>query len=195
MSPVRLLISIAVLGGALTACSGDDTDASTSAAPDDGDGTTSSSVPDEALEPEITNNGDDVADSGETVRVHYAGTLDDGEEFDSSAGGDPLQFTVGVGMMIPGFDSAVEGMTVGESKTVTIAAAEAYGERIEDAIVEFPIADVPEEFRVEGMQVDLGNGLPSTVVEVTDDIVRVDTNHPLAGEALTFEITLVEIVA
>ncbi|MBA2337775.1 MAG: FKBP-type peptidyl-prolyl cis-trans isomerase [Acidimicrobiia bacterium] len=195
MSPVRLLISIAVLAGALTACGGDDPSAVTTVAPDDGEGTTSSSAPDDALQPDITNDGDDVADDGETVRVHYAGTLDDGEEFDSSAGGDPLQFTVGVGMMIPGFDTAVEGMTVGESKTVTIAAAEAYGERVEDAIVEFPIADVPEEFRVEGIQVDLGNGLPATVVEVTDDIVRVDTNHPLAGEALTFAITLVEIVA
>lgn len=194
MSPVRLLISIAVLTGALTACGGDDTEASTSAAPDNGDTAATSAAPDEAVQPETTNNGDDIADAGETVRVHYAGTLDDGEEFDSSTGGDPLQFTVGVGMMIPGFDTAVEGMTVGESKTVTIAAAEAYGERVEDAVVEFPIAEVPEEFRVEGIQVDLGNGLPSTVVEVTEDIVRVDTNHPLAGEPLTFDITLVEIV-
>ncbi len=98
-------------------------------------------------------------------------------------------------MMISGFDAAVVGMTVGETKTVTIPAADAYGERADDAIVEFPIDEVPEQFQVEGMQVDLGNGLPATVVEVTDEVVRVDTNHPLAGEALTFEITVVEIVA
>ncbi|CAN5478944.1 hypothetical protein BH24ACT7_BH24ACT7_05010 [soil metagenome] len=191
MSRVRRLIPIALLAAALAACSGDDAATSTTAVP--GDGTGATVAP--GVDASPAGNGDDVADAGEVVRVHYAGTLDDGEEFDSSTGRDPLEFTVGVGMMIPGFDAAVEGMTVGETKAVTIPAAEAYGERADDAVIEFPIADVPEQFRVEGMQVDLGNGLPATVVEVTDELVKVDTNHPLAGEALTFEITLVEIVS
>jgi len=185
------LIPIALLAAALVACGGDDAATSTTAVPGTGTGTAVAPGVDAAS----AGNGDDVADTGEVVRVHYAGTLDDGEEFDSSAGRDPLEFTVGVGMMIPGFDAAVEGMTVGETKAVTVPAAEAYGERADDAVIEFPIADVPEQFRVEGMQVDLGNGLPATVVEVTDELVKVDTNHPLAGEALTFEITLVEIVS
>ncbi len=193
MSLVRPLTSIVVLVVLLAACGGGDeagdTATSLPVTSTAGDGTTT--VPGSGP----TGNGDDVVDVGETVRVDYIGTLDDGEQFDSSFDrGDQLEFVAGTGQMIPGFDASVVGMTVGETKTVTIPAAEAYGERDEAAIVEFPIDEVPEQFRVEGTQVDLGNGLPATVVEVTDTVVRVDTNHPLAGEALTFEITVVEIV-
>jgi FKBP-type peptidyl-prolyl cis-trans isomerase 2 len=177
-----------VVAVVVAACGGDDdaTETSTSLPVIDTTGTSA---------PAAAGNGDDVVDVGETVRVDYIGTLDDGEQFDSSFDrGEQLEFVAGTGQMIAGFDDAVVGMTVGETETVTIPAVDAYGERDEAAIVEFPLEEVPEEFRVEGTQVDLGNGLPATVVEVTDDVVRVDTNHPLAGEALTFEITVVEIV-
>jgi FKBP-type peptidyl-prolyl cis-trans isomerase 2 len=177
-----------VLAIVLVACGGDDDATETSTSLPVADTTATSA-------PAAAGNGDDVVDVGETVRVDYIGTLDDGEQFDSSFDrGDQLEFVAGTGQMIPGFDAAVVGMTVGETETVTIPAADAYGERDEAAIVEFPLEEVPEQFRVEGTQVDLGNGLPATVVEVTDSVVRVDTNHPLAGEALTFEITVVEIV-
>ena len=204
MLPVaRLVVPIALLVAVLTAC-GDDAapstsvpaDGGTTSAPADGGTTTPPAGGGTTGAPETVSNGDDVVDTGETVRVDYVGTLADGEQFDSSFDrGTPLEFVAGTGMMISGFDAAVVGMTVGETKTVTIPAADAYGERADDAIVEFPIDEVPEQFQVEGMQVDLGNGLPATVVEVTDEVVRVDTNHPLAGEELTFEITVVEIVA
>ena len=193
MSLVRPFTSIVVLVVLLAACGGDDEagDTATSLPGTSIPGGDTTTVPGSAP----AGNGDDVVDVGETVRVDYIGTLDDGEQFDSSFDrGDQLEFVAGTGQMIPGFDASVVGMTVGETKTVTIPAADAYGERDEAAIVEFPIDEVPEQFRVEGTQVDLGNGLPATVVEVTDTVVRVDTNHPLAGEALTFEITVVEIV-
>jgi FKBP-type peptidyl-prolyl cis-trans isomerase 2 len=97
--------------------------------------------------------------------------------------------------VIPGFDSAVLGLEVGDINTVTIQPAEAYGEVDPEAVIEFPIADVPEEFRVEGMQVVVGNGIPATVIEVTGDTVTIDANHPLAGQALTFEIEIVQILS
>ncbi len=193
MSLLRPLMSVVVLVVLLAACGGDDEagDTATSLPGTSIPGGGTTTVPG----PAPAGNGDDVVDVGETVRVDYVGTLDDGEQFDSSFDrGEQLEFVAGIGQMIPGFDASVVGMTVGETKTVTIPAADAYGERDEAAIVEFPIEEVPEQFRVEGTQVDLGNGLPATVVEVTDTVVRVDTNHPLAGEALTFEITVVEIV-
>lgn len=132
-----------------------------------------------------------MAETGDTVSVHYRGTLDNGEEFDSSRGREPLTFTIGVGQVIEGFDSAVTGMAIGESKTVRLEAAEAYGERRDDLVLAVPKEQAPEGLE-EGQQVLLGN-TPATVIDVNDTEVTVDANHPLAGEALTFEIELVAI--
>lgn len=132
-----------------------------------------------------------VAQVGDTVSVHYRGTLDDGSEFDSSAGRDPLQFTVGAGQVIPGFDTAVVGMTVGDKKEVRLEPDDAYGERNDERVISVPKEQAPEGLEV-GQQVLLGEA-PATVVDINDDGVTVDANHPLAGQALTFEIELVGV--
>ena len=132
-----------------------------------------------------------VAQVGDTVSVHYRGTLDDGSEFDSSAGRDPLQFTVGEGQVIPGFDSAVVGMAVGDKKEVRLEPDDAYGERTDERVISVPKDQAPEGLEV-GQQVMLGQA-PATVVEINDEGVTVDANHPLAGQALTFEIELVGV--
>lgn len=141
----------------------------------------------------------ETAKKGDLVRVHYTGTLTDGEQFDSSAGREPLEFTVGAGQMIKGFDAAIPGMAIGEKKTVTIPAAEAYGEKSDDAIIPFPKENVPADMKLEkGMQLTLSNQMgqpvPVNVTEVKDDVIMLDANHHLAGEDLTFDIELVEIV-
>ena len=135
---------------------------------------------------------------GDTVKVHYHGKLTDGTTFDSSEGRDPLEFEVGSGMVIPGFDNGVTGMSVGEKKTVVIPAEEAYGPKQEDMIMEFPKERFPEDLVPEaGMQLNMSNGsgqnFPVVIVEVKDEIVVLDANHPLAGEDLTFDLELVEI--
>ncbi len=137
--------------------------------------------------------------NGDTVRVHYTGKLTSGEQFDSSAGREPLEFTVGGGQMIKGFDAAMPGMNVGEKKTINIAAVDAYGEKDPRAIIEFPAANVPADMKLEpGMQLTLsdqnGNPLPVVVTEVKPDVVVLDANHFLAGEELVFDIELVEIL-
>ena len=139
------------------------------------------------------------AKSGDTVRIHYAGTLDDGSEFDSSAGRDPLEFTLGGGQVIPGFDSAVDGMAVGESKSVTIPPDEAYGQRHDQLAQQVPRTTLPEDLEpVVGMRLQSqgpdGQVMNLVVTEIVDDTITVDANHPLAGQALTFAIELVEIV-
>lgn len=133
-----------------------------------------------------------VAQDGDSVAVHYRGTTDDGVEFDSSRGRSPLEFEVGAGQMIAGFDAAVHGMAVGDTVTVRLESAEAYGERDESLILEFPASDAPEGVKV-GDPVTLNNGARAVVLEVTDEIVRIDANHQLAGQALTFEIEMVSI--
>lgn len=133
-----------------------------------------------------------VAQDGDTVAVHYTGTLDDGSQFDSSAGRDPLTFVVGSGEVISGFDDAVRGLAEGESRTVRIEPANAYGEVDPELILEFPADQAPEGVAV-GDQVTLSNGGAATVLEITDDIIRIDANHRLAGEALTFDVELVAI--
>ena len=133
-----------------------------------------------------------VAGDGDSVAVHYRGTLDDGTEFDSSEGRDPLTFVVGSGEVIAGFDDAVRGLAVGESRTVRIEPENAYGEYTEEAVIEFPADSAPDGLEV-GDAVSFGNGGQGTVIEVTDEFVKIDANHPLAGEALTFEIELVSI--
>jgi len=138
------------------------------------------------------------AKSGDTVKIHYTGTLDDGTEFDSSAGSEPLEFALGGGQVIPGFDSAVDGMTVGDSKTVTIPPGEAYGERHDQLVQEVPKSALPEDMEPEvGMQLQSqspeGEIMNLIVAEVAQESITVDGNHPLAGQALTFAIELVEI--
>lgn len=139
--------------------------------------------------------------SGNTVKVHYTGKFDDGEIFDSSEGGEPLAFTVGAGQVIPGFDQALLGMQIGETKNVVIPADEAYGER-EDGLVQtirrdqFRLGDVEP---VVGMALEMrtpdGQGIPMVITDVTETSVTLDANHPLAGETLHFALQLVEIAA
>ncbi len=138
------------------------------------------------------------AKSGDTVKIHYTGTLDDGTQFDSSEGRDPLEFQVGSGQVIPGFDKAVEGMAVGESKKVAIPPEEAYGERQDQMIQEVPKSALPPDLEPEvGMALSArnqaGNEMRLTVTEVKDDAITVDGNHPLAGKSLNFDIELVNI--
>jgi peptidylprolyl isomerase len=136
---------------------------------------------------------------GDTVRVHYHGKLTNGETFDSSEGREPLEFQVGAGMMIKGFDDAVLGMTLGDKKTVNIPAAEAYGEYDKEKLIEFPRDRFPQDMKPEvGMQLSMSNQMgqqfPVTIAEVKDDLVVLDSNHFLAGKELVFDITLTEIV-
>jgi peptidylprolyl isomerase len=136
--------------------------------------------------------------SGDTVRVHYTGTLTDGQTFDSSEGKDPLEFTVGSGQIIPGLDSAVEGMAVGDKKTVEVPVDQAYGQPDPNAQQAVPRTDIPEDIPLDlGTQLQVqtpqGQVMPVTVVEVTEEQVVLDANHPLAGKDLTFAIELVDI--
>lgn len=137
--------------------------------------------------------------NGDVVKVHYTGKLTNGDQFDSSAGREPLEFTVGAGQMIKGFDAAMPGMAVGEKKTINIPAEEAYGERSEEAVIPFPKENIPADMKLEpGMQLNLtnqeGQPVPVIVMEVQENVVLLDANHFLAGEALVFDIELVEIV-
>ncbi|HOZ79240.1 MAG TPA: peptidylprolyl isomerase [Ferruginibacter sp.] len=136
--------------------------------------------------------------NGDTVKVHYTGKLTSGEQFDSSSGREPLEFTVGGGQMIKGFDAAMPGMSVGDKKTINIPAADGYGEKDPSAVIEFPKENVPAEMKLEiGMQLTLsdpnGNPFPVVVTEMREDVVVLDANHFLAGEELVFDIELVEI--
>jgi peptidylprolyl isomerase len=135
---------------------------------------------------------------GDTVRIHYTGTLSDGQTFDSSEGRDPLEFTVGSGQIIPGLDSALPGMAVGEKKVVEVPSQDAYGPLDPNARQAVPRADIPAEIPLDlGTQLQVqtpqGQVMPVTVVEVTESEVVLDANHPLAGRDLTFAIELVEI--
>jgi peptidylprolyl isomerase len=138
------------------------------------------------------------AKSGDTVVVHYTGRLDDGTVFDSSENRNPIRFTLGSGEIIPGFERAVEGMAPGERKTVRIPAEDAYGPRREDAVFEVPRSQLPAGFDPEegeryAMSHPDGSRLIVRVAALTNDAVTFDANHPLAGQDLTFEITLVSI--
>ena len=138
------------------------------------------------------------AKKGNTVKIHYTGTLDDGTQFDSSQGRDPLEFEVGSGQVIPGFDKAVEGMTVGDSKSVRIEADEAYGPRHEQLVQQVERSVLPDDLNPEtGMALQSsspdGQVTQFMVTDVTDETITVDANHPLAGQALSFDIELVDI--
>jgi len=135
---------------------------------------------------------------GDTVKVHYHGKLTDGTTFDSSEGREPLEFEVGGGMVIEGFDSGVTGMTVGEKKTVVIPFLQAYGPLQEEMIMEFPRDRFPADLVPQvGLQLSMsdnaGNQYPVVITEVKDDVVILDANHPLAGKDLVFDLELVEI--
>lgn len=135
---------------------------------------------------------------GDVVKVHYTGKLTNGEQFDSSVGREPLEFTVGAGQMIKGFDAAMPGMNIGEKKTINIAPEDGYGARSEEAIIEFPKENIPADMQLEpGMPLTLSNQagqpVPVIVVEVKEEVVVLDANHFLAGQELVFDIELVEI--
>ena len=133
-----------------------------------------------------------MAQDGQTVAVHYTGKLDDGTLFDSSRQRDPLEFTIGSGQVIPGFDEAARSLDVGESKTVRLEPKDAYGEPNIELIFHVPADETPEPLAV-GDRVELWNGALAVVTTVTDDEVIIDANHPLAGKALTIEIELVSV--
>ncbi|MDP9194922.1 MAG: peptidylprolyl isomerase [Acidobacteriota bacterium] len=138
------------------------------------------------------------AKRGDTVHVHYKGTLDDGSVFDSSEGGDPISFTLGNGEVIDGFDNAIEGMNLGDKKTERFEPANAYGDRREDLVFSVPKDQIPEGTEIEigdMLQIGFPDGSSSavTVAAVENDEVTLDANHPLAGKALTFELELVGI--
>lgn len=139
------------------------------------------------------------AKSGDTVKIHYTGTLPDGTQFDSSQGRDPLEFTLGSGQIIQGLDAEVQGMEVGDQNKVTVPAAEAYGSRDPQNVQQVPRGSIPQEVNVQpGAQLQAraqdGNTVLLTVIEATDEQVTVDANHPLAGQDLVFNVELVEIV-
>ena len=138
---------------------------------------------------------------GDNVKVHYTGTLTDGQMFDTSDGSEPLAFTVGAGQVIPGFDRALLGMQINETKNIVIPPGEAYGEREEGLVQQlrrdqFRLGDFEPEI---GMAIEMrtpdGQGIPMVITELTEATVTLDANHPLAGETLHFALTLVEITA
>jgi FKBP-type peptidyl-prolyl cis-trans isomerase 2 len=136
--------------------------------------------------------------AGDTVKVHYHGRLSDGTTFDSSAGREPLQFEVGGGMVIAGFDNGVIGMTVGQKKTIEIPVDQGYGPKDPNMVVEFPKSNFPDDLKPEaGMQLNMTNGqgqvIPVVVTEILEESVVLDANHPLAGQDLIFDLELVEI--
>jgi FKBP-type peptidyl-prolyl cis-trans isomerase 2 len=139
------------------------------------------------------------AKTGDTVKVHYTGRLQDDTVFDTSVGSEPLEFTLGQGQVIPGFEQAVIGMQVGESKTVTIPADQAYGPRRDDMILEVSRDELPEDLEpTVGMYLQMNQGdggiMIVTITEVSETTIKIDANHPLAGQDLTFDIELIDIV-
>lgn len=138
------------------------------------------------------------AKAGDTVKVHYHGRLTDGTTFDSSEGREPLEFEIGSGAVIPGFDNGVTGMAIGEKRTIQIPVDEAYGPKNPDMLVEFPKENFPDGMTPEvGMRLNMTNGagqvIPVVITEVNPASVVLDANHPLAGEDLIFDIELVSI--
>jgi len=136
---------------------------------------------------------------GDTVKVHYTGTIADGTVFDSSREREPLEVTLGEGKLIPGFEKAVVGMNVGDTSKVTIPSEEAYGEKREDMVIDVDRGQIPPDIKPEvGQQLQIqqkdGGAIPVVITEVTDETVQLDANHPLAGQELTFEIEVLEVV-
>ncbi len=141
----------------------------------------------------------ETAQQGNTVKVHYTGRLTDGTVFDSSAGREPLEFTIGSGMVIKGFDDGVTNMKIGEKKTVEIPVNEAYGPANPEMIMEFPKTQLPEDMPLEigamlQMSDQSGNVFPVVLSEIKEETVMIDANHSLAGKDLIFDLELVAIV-
>jgi FKBP-type peptidyl-prolyl cis-trans isomerase 2 len=137
--------------------------------------------------------------AGDTVKVHYHGRLTDGTTFDSSEGREPLEFEVGGGMVIKGFDDGLMGMTIGQKKTIEIPVENAYGPKDPQMLMDFPIDRFPPDMKPEiGMRLNMTNGsgqhIPVVIVELKGDTVILDANHPLAGEDLIFDLELMEII-
>lgn len=138
------------------------------------------------------------AKNGDTVKVHYTGTLNDGEVFDSSEGREPLSFTIGSGQVIPGFNDALIGMEPGEEKSVKIPVDKAYGERKDEMVIVAPVEQIPPDLEPEiGQMLEVGGPqgevLRVIVVGLDENNITLDANPPLAGEELNFKIELVEI--
>ncbi|MEX0945676.1 MAG: peptidylprolyl isomerase [Balneolaceae bacterium] len=138
------------------------------------------------------------AKDGDTVKVHYTGTLNNGEIFDTSKEKEPLEFKLGEGQLIPGFEKAVIGLKVGDSTSVDIPSAEAYGETREDLIIKVPKDQLPDEIEPQiGMQLQVnqpdGQPIPVRITDINDSELKLDANHPLAGEDLKFDIELVNV--
>ena len=136
--------------------------------------------------------------SGDKVKVHYTGKLEDGSVFDSSREREPFEFTVGAGQVIPGFDNGVVGMTAGDQKTLTIEAEQAYGQRRDELVLEvkkdmFPENITPEVGQQLQMEQQDGQVVNVVISEMKEEMVTLDANHPLAGKTLIFEIELVAI--
>ena len=137
------------------------------------------------------------AEKGDTVQVHYTGKLVDGQVFDTSEGGDPLEFEVGSGQVIKGFDDGVKGMNIGDKKQIEIEVEDAYGERIENLVQKVPREGLNLDTEPQAgmnliMQLPDGNQIPVAVTEVTEDSITLDANHPLAGQKLLFEVERVK---
>ncbi len=136
---------------------------------------------------------------GDQVKVHYHGRLNNGETFDKSEGREPLEFEVGSGMVIKGFDDGVTGMAVGDKKTIAIPFNEGYGPRNPDMMIEMPKDRFPKDMEIEvGMPLSMSDGQEQqfevVITEIKEDVVTLDANHPLAGHDLIFDLELVEIV-
>jgi len=139
------------------------------------------------------------AKRGDTVKVHYTGKLEDGTIFDSSTDREPLQFTIGEELLIPGFEEAIIGMSPGETKTAVVSADQAYGPYREEMVLEVDRTQLPPELEPEiGQQLQMqqpdGQVVLIKIVDVSDSVVKLDANHPLAGKDLTFDIQLLEIL-
>lgn len=194
----RLIVALLAIGVFATGCSSDGSaEASEDTVTDDTTAETVEETPSTTEAPPTSQenaSGDGlVAQDDDVVEVHYVGTLDDGSQFDSSRErGAPFSFTVGTGEVISGFDEAVRGASVGDINTVRMEASDAYGEWSEENVIEVPFNPEQGDIAV-GDQVYLTNGQPAVILEITDETVKLDANHQLAGEALTFEIEVLAI--
>ena len=136
------------------------------------------------------------AKKGDTVRIHYTGRLEGGEVFDSSEGGEPLEFQVGSGQVINGFDQGVREMSIGDKRTIEIEADDAYGPRIEELVQSVArtglnLVAEPQVGMTLALQLPDGNQIPVTITQVTEDSITLDANHPLAGQKLIFDVEMV----
>jgi len=139
------------------------------------------------------------AKKGDKVQVHYTGTLEDGSEFDTSKNREPLEFTIGKGEVIPGFETIVSGMNTGETKKETISSEDAYGPRHDERVMELDKDRLPDDLEISiGQLLEMrhpdGHKIPAMVTGLSDEKVTIDANHPLAGKDLTFEIELLSII-